>query len=129
MIKPRRYREDDLQKACVRWFDLQHPALAPLLHHSPNEGLLPAGAVQGAKRKAMGVRAGFPDLVLLVPSAPYGYLCVELKSVTGRLSGSQRDYRNLVRKAGGRYVVVRSVTEFIDEVTKYLQQQTTTTTH
>lgn len=116
-----RHEEDRLQTACVRWFGLAHPKLALLLHHSPNEGLLPRTARDGAKRKAMGVRAGFPDLVLLVPNTLHHYLCVELKSHAGRQSASQRAYQEAVERAGGMYAVIRSLEGFIETINEYLR--------
>lgn len=115
-----RHEEDDLQRACVRLFGLLWPGLAPLLHHSPNEGLLPKTARDGAKRKAMGTRAGFPDLVLLVPAGGSPYLCIELKTPAGRLSESQKAYMRAVTGAGGRYAVCRSAEEFERTVRAYL---------
>lgn len=112
--------EDRLQMACVRVFALQWPDMALLLHHSPNEGLLPRTARDGAKRKAMGVRAGFPDLVLLVPGGRWHYLCMELKSPAGRLSSSQRDYQRAVERAGGCYAVIRDLPDFLRTVRAYL---------
>ena len=32
------HEEDQIQIACVNWFNLQYPKLALLLHHSPNGG-------------------------------------------------------------------------------------------
>jgi len=116
-----RYLEDKLQMACKYWFDCQYPALAPLLHHSPNEGLLPRTARDGAKRKAMGVRAGFPDFILLVGASCYNFLAIELKTETGRQSQSQKEYQRAVEtRGGGRYVLCRSLEEFRHAVTSYL---------
>lgn len=115
-----RHQEDDLQKACVRWFDYRWNHCRLLLHHSPNEGELIGGPRAGAKRKAMGVRAGFPDLVLLRPSGGCPFLCVELKTRTGRQSATQREYQRQVEAVGGRYVVVRSVDEFISVMETYM---------
>lgn len=117
-----RYAEDRLQMACRRWFDMQYPAFSLLLHHSPNEGKLWKSERDGAKRKAMGVRAGFPDFVLLQPSRNYPYLCVELKSPKGRQSESQKAYQRAVETAGGRYVVVRTLEEFIGTIREYMTE-------
>lgn len=120
------YGEDALQKGCKTWFDLAYPEKRLLLHHSPNEGLLPTGAIAGAKRKAMGVRAGFPDFILLCASRKYGYhyMAIELKTATGRLSASQKAYMKAVEGAGGLYVVVRTVDDFRQAVDDYLEGET-----
>lgn len=114
------HEEDNLQISCRTWFDLQYPQLRLLLHHSPNEGLLVKRAADGAKRKAMGVRAGFPDFIFLLPTKVAPYLCVELKTAKGKQSDSQKQYQQLVEQHGGKYVVVRSLDEFIKTIKQYV---------
>lgn len=111
--------EDRLQQACRQWFDAQYPRLRLLLHHSPNEGQLVRGARDGAKRRAMGMRPGFPDFVLLVPGK-WPYLALELKSARGRQSPLQHAYQEAVEMAGGRYVLVRSLDDFMTAVREQL---------
>jgi len=119
--KPKRHDEDRLQESCVRWFNLRWPRYRLLLHHSPNEGLLPKGAAAGAKRKAMGVRAGFPDLVLMLPGGGHPYLAVELKTDKGRQSFAQKSMQADMEAVGALYVVVRSVDEFMRVVGLYME--------
>ena len=122
--KPQRrkpiYLEDRLQASCRYWFDTQYPQYRILLHHSPNEGLLVKSSRDGAKRKAMGVRAGFPDFIFLLPNKEYPYLAVELKTEKGRQSDSQKEYQKVVESVGGKYVIVRSIEEFIREINSYI---------
>ena len=59
------HKEDDLQMACVRWFDLQFSVLSWALFHVPNGGF--RNRHEAARFKAMGVRSGVPDLLLLIP--------------------------------------------------------------
>ncbi len=115
-----RHEEDNLQTACVRWFGLQFPGVAKLLHHSPNGGR--RNAREAARFKAMGTRAGFPDLILLLSSSDgrFRFLAIELKTKAGRQSEHQKDYERLITKHGGKYVIVRSVEEFVTVVTEYL---------
>ena len=113
--------EDRLQIACRTWFDLQYRDLSLLLHHSPNEGLLVKQAKDGAKRKAMGVRAGFPDFIFLLPNKEYPYLCIELKTEKGRQSDGQKAYQQAVEEHGGKYVIIRSIEEFISAINEYLK--------
>lgn len=114
-----RHIEDRLHTACVRWFDLQYPHLRLRLHHSPNGGK--RNLVEAAKFKAMGVRAGFPDLLLLVSRGGSPFLGVELKTSKGRQSEAQKAYQEEFEAMGAKYVVVRSVLQFIQVVTEYLQ--------
>lgn len=116
------YWEDRLQMACKRWFDLQYPQFRLLLHHSPNEGKLWMRDRDGAKRKAMGVRAGFPDFIFLHPNRNCAYLAIELKSPKGRQTENQRQYQQAVEGAGGKYVVVRSFDEFVLTIREYMME-------
>lgn len=113
------YAEDDLQMQCVRWFRLQYPQFARLLHHSPNGGR--RDAREGARFKQMGTQAGFPDLILLVASQGYHALLLELKTRTGRQQDSQKEYQQLAEAQGYRYVVIRSLEAFMDEVNTYMK--------
>lgn len=113
------HAEDDLQMQCVRWFRLQYPQWARLLHHSPNGGK--RNAREGARFKQMGTQAGFPDLILLVASQGYHALLLELKTRTGRQQDSQKEYQQLAEAQGYRYVVIRSLEAFMDEVNTYMK--------
>ena len=115
------HEEDRLQITCRVWFDLQHKDLSILLHHSPNEGLLVKRASDGAKRKAMGVRAGFPDFIFLKSNRFYPYLAIELKTQKGKQSEHQIAYQKAIEANGGKYVVVRSLEEFMSEINEYLK--------
>lgn len=114
---PRR-DEERLQKSCVNWFRLQYPGLSLLLFHPANGER--RDAITGAKLKAMGVVPGVADLILLEPRHGYGALCIELKTAKGKLSPNQNDWGDAVTCAGNKYVVVRSLDEFMKVVKQYL---------
>ena len=116
------YVEDRLQIACKYWFDCQYPDDRLLLHHSPNEGYLLGHDRDGAKRKAMGVRPGFPDFILLYPNREYPFLAMELKSPKGRQSEHQKEYQKQIERVGGKYVIIRSLDEFIETVNNYFSK-------
>ena len=115
-----RHIEDSLQKNCVRWFSLQYREYAQLLHHSPNGGK--RNAIEAAKFKAMGVRAGFPDLILCIARHGYHGLFIELKTAKGRQSENQKYYQYVLEEQGYRYEVVRSIEEFIQIISEYLSE-------
>lgn len=116
-----RHIEQSLQILCVRWFDLQYPRLRLRLHHSPNGGK--RNAIEAAKFKAMGTRAGFPDFILLVPSGDCPFLGIELKTDRGRQSQHQHEYQLEFESMGARYEIVRTIEEFISVVTEYINGQ------
>lgn len=115
-----RHIEDNIQEACVSWFDLQFPKLSRLLHHSPNGGK--RNAREGARFKALGTRAGFPDLILLFPAHGYHALLVEMKTKQSgsRQTENQKEYQLLVEKYGYKYIVCRSFVEFQKAIIDYL---------
>lgn len=110
------HEEDRFQKMCVRWFRYQFPDI--IIHHSPNGGY--RNAIEGAKFKAMGTLAGFPDLLILAKCGGYGALFVELKTSTGRQSERQKDFEAYCKKNGYAYEVARSTDEFARIAKKYL---------
>ena len=57
------------------------------LSHVPNEE---RSVKNVAIAKAMGVKRGFPDLILPVPRGGYGCLLIELKTEKGRPSDAQK---------------------------------------
>ena len=75
----------------------------------------------GAKLKAEGVQAGVSDLILLRRSRDYGALCIEMKTPTGSQSQAQKAWQRQVTADGYKYVVCRSVEDFMREVNDYLQ--------
>lgn len=114
----REHEEEDLQTACVEWFSLQYRKYAMLLHHSPNGGK--RRLIEAKRFKAMGTRAGFPDLQLCLPSGKYHGLFIELKSRKGVQQPSQKAMQEALEGAGYRYEIVRSIDGFIKCVKEYL---------
>ena len=115
----KRYIEDTLQKSCVQWFDLQYRHFSWALFHVPNGGQ--RNRVEAAKFKAMGVRPGVPDLLLILPRHGYSYLAMELKVGKNTQTDSQKTYQSKMSENGGKYIVIRSIDEFIDAVNGYLR--------
>lgn len=112
--------EHRLQQACVRWFRLQYPALRDVLIAVPNGGR--RDAVTGARLKAEGVVAGASDLVLLKPNRFYGALCIEMKTPKGKQSPAQKEWQKAVEAAGDKYVLCRSIDDFMREVRIYIDE-------
>ncbi len=112
-------KEDDLQKLCVGWFDLQYPKLKLNLYHTPNGGQ--RNPREGAKFKAMGVRAGVADLTLAVARGAWHGMYIELKTPKGVQGQTQKVFQQAVEEQGYRYEVCRSFEEFKGYVTNYLE--------
>ena len=110
--------ESEMQRSCKRWFDLQYPKLSRLLFAVPNGGA--RNSREAAIMKAEGVTAGVADMLLLIPRHGYGCLCIEFKTREGRQSDSQRHWQADAEANGNKYVVIRSVNQFVNEIKKYL---------
>lgn len=71
------------------------------------------GKVRGAKLKAMGLRAGVPDIIVMHPSPSIlpstVVIGIELKAVKGRQSPEQREVDAAFDAAGARYRIARSI--------------------
>ena len=120
-VKQRRKPRDEehqIQCACVRWFRLQYPHLHHNLFAVPNGGR--RDEVTAGKLKAEGGLAGVADLILLKSNAEFGALLIEMKTRTGRQRDTQREWQQLIEKDGYRYVVCRSLDDFMNEVNNYL---------
>jgi hypothetical protein len=72
--------------------------------HPPNGG--GRSKREGAKFKAQGVKAGVADIVLVYQGRHFE---IELKSATGKQSESQEAWQAALERAGGKYVVSKSV--------------------
>lgn len=118
--KPR-HEEHNLQTACVNWFRWQYPTFSKMLIAVPNGGR--RDAITGAMLKAEGVLAGVADLILLIPNRRYHSLLIELKTKSGTQSKAQKEWQQEVERLGySKYILVRSIDEFINEINDYLRQ-------
>lgn len=93
--------EDEEQAAVIRWAELQMGRWPDLewLYHIPNGGK--RGKIEAARFKAMGVKAGVPDLCLPVPKGGYHGLYIEMKRREGgKLSKDQRKWIDGLRENG-----------------------------
>lgn len=110
--------EHRLQVACVNWFRFQYPKLRNILFAVPNGGR--RDAVTGGKLKDEGVTSGVADLILLKSNRFYGTLCIEMKSPEGCQRPSQKAWQKDAEANGAKYVVCKSLEEFMKIVTDYL---------
>lgn len=114
-----RHDESRMQIACVRWFRLQWRRYATLLNSVPNGGA--RDIVTGRILKAEGVVAGVADLELNIARHGFHGLKIELKTAKGRQSASQKAWQKAVEAQGYKYIIVRSVEEFINEINAYIK--------
>lgn len=113
--------EKRIQMECVAEFQRLHPDLAAkgLLFHIPNERAGQRGSAQPPDR--MGMVPGVSDLILFVPRKGYGALCIEMKTPEGEQSPAQKRWEQTVSEVGYKYVVCRTIEDFVREVNRYLK--------
>lgn len=126
-----RHIESQIQRSCVQWFRYQFSDIAKLLFAVPNgekrekkliytrkgpKMICPAGK----RLKAEGQTSGVADLILLIPKGNFSSLCIEMKTDEGSQSANQKDWQQLAEKWGNKYVICRSLDDFMREVKNYL---------
>ena len=134
--KPKQHEESRLQESCVTWFRYQYPKLSLILFAVPNGGsrtrrtIVRAGRVityspEIQQMKKEGLTPGVADLILLTPSKGYASLCIEMKTTEkgSQQRESQKIWQQAAEEAGNKYVVCRTLEEFIDVVNDYLQPE------
>lgn len=108
--------EQDLQKACVKWFDLQYSQQKNRLYMNYNNS---GSGQMGAINKSMGVRRGVADLTYLLPN---GKACfIELKIGSVKPSDYQKAFELMVTELGNDYHIARDIYEFMGIINSYNQ--------
>jgi hypothetical protein len=96
-----------IQSECVKYLWNERPETRGQLFEVNNN---PLNAIDGARRKAMGMVAGVSDLVLLRKDLPP--LCIEVKDGKGRQTPAQIEWQKVAESVGCKYVVIRSLDDF-----------------
>lgn len=114
--RKRGHREHDIQVSCISWFRYEYPRY--LIFAVPNGGS--RHAIEAANMKREGVTAGVSDLIIV---ADHKVLFVEMKDRRGRQQESQREFQHKVEVLGHRYVLCRSIDDFMFAVKEWLGRQ------
>lgn len=107
-----RHIESQLQQSAVAWFRLQYPNL--MIAAIPNGGF--RNTREASIMKKEGTLAGFSDLIVVGKGR---VLFVEMKTPQGRLSESQKRFKERVNSLGHEYVVCRSLEQFVCAVSRW----------
>lgn len=110
--------EHKMQCAQVRYMQAKYPELKYLFFAVPNGQKRTTR--QAAWLKMEGMVPGVSDMILLMPNARHPYLCIENKTAKGKQSPEQIAFQHAVEQNGGKYIVVRSLDEFIENIEHYL---------
>ena len=101
----RKHPEDDLHITVAQYLDLALPENAVWTTIPAGGG----GKIRGARLKAMGYKAGWPDLQIFCYGRPP--ICIELKSEKGTLSKAQEAMHEQLTLAGALVYTARCVEE------------------
>lgn len=103
--------EDKIQADIVKWFNnsycLKNHNPRSIIFSVPNGGF--RNQVEAMKLKATGLLSGVSDLIVIHRSIIY--FC-ELKTDSGVLSPTQKDFSLRVTENGFKYKIFRSLAEF-----------------
>lgn len=110
--------EHGIQVDCITWFRLQYPAMRHNLFAVPNGGRRSKKTAVDLKKE--GVLAGVSDLILLKKNKHYGALLIEMKTSKGKQSDLQKEWQNEIEKDGYKYIVCRSLIDFMNAVKSYV---------
>ncbi len=116
-----RHIEDAEQITLFKWAQFssgRFPELE-LMFHIPNGGK--RDAREAARFKAMGVKAGIPDIFLPAPRGEYHGLFIELKAPGGRPSAYQKSFLQALANQGYKAVVCFGWEEAAKAITEYLE--------
>lgn len=92
--------------------------LSDIIHHSPNGGK--RSISEASRFKAMGTKAGFPDLFLPIAKEPFHGLFIEMKTSKGTVLASQAEYHPGLIEEGYRVEVCYSAAGAINLIKSYL---------
>jgi hypothetical protein len=103
----RRDLESPIQEAVVKYLEFALPGTMRVVGVSNN----PRSAVSGAKEKRKGMKAGFPDLLILgTDDAGWDVVgLIEVKTEGGRLSKAQSEWKAWCEMIGLKHAVCRSI--------------------
>ncbi|WP_151764966.1 VRR-NUC domain-containing protein [Acinetobacter soli] len=113
--------EDQEQMTVMSWAHrtkFKDGRLSDYLFHIPNGGS--RNIIEVTKLKKMGVKAGVPDLQLIVPNGEVHGLWIELKAQKGKLQPSQQIMIQRLEAQGYMCKVCFGADEAISEIKKYL---------
>jgi hypothetical protein len=114
-----RHLESKLQQQCVKWIRLQYPNIICVA--IPNGGK--RSKAMGGIMVAEGLYKGAADLFIPLSNRHHYGLFIEMKVGKGKQTEAQMKFEKNVTANGYKYVVCRSLFEFMDMITYYLNNE------
>lgn len=113
MTSKRNRPEQAIQRAVVEYLRILENLGELTFFHVPNGG--GRSRTEAGIFKGLGVRAGVPDLVLMLPGGRTAF--IEIKAPQGRMSQAQKTFKNTAETMGFPFIEARGV----DEVEKFVR--------
>lgn len=125
--------EDQIQQTVINWSKRQKYKGRPLfdyIHHSPNGGkrVTKVGSSgkryspEAAKFKRMGVKAGYPDLIVDIARGAYHGLRIEIKrDKKSRATPAQKEYIQMLNEEGYLAIVTKGLDETLNAIMDYMK--------
>ena len=105
--------EASIQSSAVQWFTnnycLKHHEPQCQIFSVPNEAIQKMAWKQISSFKAMGLKSGVSDVIVLIPDK---VLFIEFKAEKGAQTPKQRDFQQAVEMLGFEYHICRSLEQF-----------------
>lgn len=113
--------ESNEQQALFTWVEYNKKNIPELnlLYHIPNGGK--RNVREAARLKQEGVKAGVPDIHLPIARYTYLGLWVEMKAPKGKLSGSQKRWKDKLEAYGHKVIVCYTWEQAKDAILDYLE--------
>jgi hypothetical protein len=113
-LENKNFSEGKIQQSIVIFYKnsycLNHHTPQHCIFSVPNEG---RSKIETLQKKAIGMMSGVSDLIILRPGE---VIFVEVKTPTGTQSPSQKIFQSIVEALGFRYLLVRSLEQFKNEI-------------
>ncbi|PKR55426.1 VRR-NUC domain-containing protein [Thalassospira marina] len=106
--------EEIIHRSVVQYLNCVLPA-GVIFFHPANGGV--RSKAEGGIFKALGVKAGTPDLVFILPGGRTAF--AEIKGPNGSLSKTQKMFRDDALALGCAWVEVRSIDDMKDALTEW----------
>jgi hypothetical protein len=116
------HKEEDEQIAFMAWLQIAHPKLGDVAWHTPNGGK--RGPREALRFKAMGVKPGIPDVLVMYPQGPYRGLAIEMKRTGATwcaVSKEQREWLERFDSVGWLAVPAYGLDHAMKIVEEYLK--------
>ncbi len=113
--------EQNEQVTLMQWLKIKHKSAELVTTASANGGS--RNVKEAANLKRSGVKAGYPDLFVAVPSAGFHGLFIEYKTKTGTLQANQREWLCRLNDNGYLAVCCKGLDEAMTLINAYLKEQ------